>query len=139
MPWSQWRKHNIKRVYVPAEDAAEAALIGGIDILPVTTLRQLVMHLNDHPLAMGSITPYQAEPSTNEGHDTHYPVDMSHIKGQEHVKRALEVAAAGAHSIFLSGPPLAGKTLLARCTPTILPAPTIKSFQRRIFDHEVNQ
>lgn len=95
------RDQKIKRVYVPAEDAPEAALIGGIEILPVTTLRQLVMHLNDHPLSQGSITPYKAEPLTNDASDTHYPVDMSHIKGQEHVKRALEVAAAEGHNILM--------------------------------------
>lgn len=116
------RENGIKRVYVPAEDAPEAALIGGIEILPVTTLRQLVMHLNDHPLAKGSIEPYKAEGLSSEGLDVHYPVDMSDIKGQEHVKRALEVAAAGGHNLLLSGPPGAGKTLLARCTPTILPS-----------------
>ena len=62
------------------------------------------------------------DPQEEEEGDRHYPVDMSHIKGQEHVKRALEVAAAGAHNLLMSGPPGSGKTLLARCTPTILPA-----------------
>jgi magnesium chelatase family protein len=115
-------QRGIKRVYVPVEDAPEAALIGGVDILPVTTLRQLVLHLNGHPLAQGSIVPYIAGPLAEEEGDRHYPVDMSHIKGQEHVKRALEVAAAGSHNLLMSGPPGSGKTLLARCTPTILPA-----------------
>lgn len=115
-------QRGIKRVYVPVEDAPEAALIGGVVILPVTTLRQLVLHLNGHPLAQGSIVPYVADPLSEEEGDRHYPVDMSHIKGQEHVKRALEVAAAGAHNLLMSGPPGSGKTLLARCTPTILPA-----------------
>ncbi|MEP6774871.1 MAG: magnesium chelatase domain-containing protein, partial [Chloroflexota bacterium] len=87
-------QRGIKRVYVPVEDAPEAALIGGVEILPVTTLRQLVLHLNGHPLAAGSIVPYVADPLAEEEGDRHYPVDMSHIKGQEHVKRALEVAAA---------------------------------------------
>ncbi|HST05373.1 MAG TPA: YifB family Mg chelatase-like AAA ATPase [Chloroflexia bacterium] len=115
-------QRGIKRVYVPVEDAPEAALIGGVEILPVTTLRQLVLHLNNHPLAQGSIVPYIADPLAEDEGDRHYPVDMSHIKGQEHVKRALEVAAAGAHNLLMSGPPGSGKTLLARCTPTILPA-----------------
>jgi magnesium chelatase family protein len=115
-------QRGIKRVYVPVEDAPEAALIGGVQILPVTTLRQLVLHLNGHPLAAGSIVPYVGDPLAEEEGDRHYPVDMSHIKGQEHVKRALEVAAAGAHNLLMSGPPGSGKTLLARCTPTILPA-----------------
>jgi magnesium chelatase family protein len=119
------REHGIKRVYVPVEDAPEAALIEGIEVLPVTTLRQLVLHLNDHPIASSSIVPYVAQPPgadecNGNGH-TEHAVDMSHIKGQEHVKRALEVAAAGGHNLLMSGPPGAGKTLLARCVPTILP------------------
>lgn len=119
------KEQGMKQVYVPAEDAAEAALIEGIDILPVTTLRQLVMHLNGHPAAAGMIVPYIAQPIADEGANGHYPVDMSHIKGQEHVKRALEVAASGGHNLLMSGPPGAGKTLLARCVPTILPSMTV--------------
>jgi magnesium chelatase family protein len=118
------KEQGMKQVYVPAEDAAEAALIEGIEVLPVTTLRQLVMHLNGHPMAADSIVPYVAQPPTEEESNGHYPVDMSHIKGQEHVKRALEVAAAGGHNCLMSGPPGAGKTLLARCMPTILPSMT---------------
>jgi magnesium chelatase family protein len=93
------REAGIKRVYVPVEDASEAALIGEMEVLPVTTLRQLVMHLNGHPLAEGSIMPHVAEPPGEEEAAEHYPVDMSHIKGQEHVKRALEVAASGGHNL----------------------------------------
>jgi magnesium chelatase family protein len=112
-------------VYVPAEDAAEASLIEGIDVLPVTTLRQLVMHLNGHPVGAGSIVPYVAEAPGEEeanGHGGHLAVDMSDIKGQEYVKRALEVAASGGHNCPMTGTPGAGKTLPARCVPTILPS-----------------
>ena len=118
------KERGIKRVYVPAEDAAEASLIEGITVLPVSTLRQLVMHLNNHPLAAGTIVPYIAGPPSDDEHNGHAyePVDMSHIKGQEHVKRALEVAASGGHNLLMSGAPGAGKTLLARCLPTILPS-----------------
>jgi len=115
------RERNIKRVYVPVEDAPEAALIREVEVLPVTTLRQLVMHINGNPIAADSIVPYVVEEPLEDEADGHHPVDMSHIKGQEHVKRALEVAAAGGHNLLMSGPPGAGKTLLARCTPTILP------------------
>ncbi|HEX8219735.1 MAG TPA: YifB family Mg chelatase-like AAA ATPase [Chloroflexia bacterium] len=119
------RECGIKRVYVPVEDAPEASLIEGMEVLPVTTLRQLVLHLNGNPIASSSIVPYRAAPpgedeGNGNGHAEH-AVDMSHIKGQEHVKRALEVAAAGGHNLLMSGPPGAGKTLLARCVPTILP------------------
>src|SRR5207249_2447807 len=95
----------------------------GLEVLPVTTLRQLVMHLNNHPLAAGSIVPYIPQPPTDDERDGHEAaVDMSHIKGQEHVKRAIEVAAAGGHNLIMQGSPGAGKTLLARCMPTILPS-----------------
>src|SRR3954453_14128592 len=67
------KERNIKRVYVPVEDAPEAALIGGVEVLPVTTLRQLVMHLNDPPLAAGTIVPYVAEPPTEDEVDGHHP------------------------------------------------------------------
>src|SRR6476469_772070 len=60
------KERGLNQVYVPAEDAAEASLIEGIDVLPVTTLRQLVMHLNGHPVAAGSIVPYVAEPPGEE-------------------------------------------------------------------------
>ncbi|MBF6613109.1 MAG: YifB family Mg chelatase-like AAA ATPase [Chloroflexi bacterium] len=116
------REHGIKRVYVPAEDAPEAALIDGIEVLPVSTLRQLVLHLNGHPIAVDSIKPYVAVLVPEEESNLPHDVDMSHIKGQEHVKRALEVAAAGGHNLIMSGPPGAGKTLMARCMPTILPS-----------------
>jgi magnesium chelatase family protein len=108
-------------VYVPAEDAAEASLIEGIDVLPVTILRQLVMHLNGHPVGAGSIVPYVAEPPGEEEANGHQAVDMSDVKGQEHVKRALE-AASGGRNCLMVGTPGAGKTLLARCVPTILPS-----------------
>lgn len=96
------QERGIKRVYVPVEDAPEASLIEGVDVLPVTTLRQLVMHLNNHPVAAGSIVPYVAQPLSEEEENGHYPVDMSHIKGQEHVKRALEVAASGGHNLLIT-------------------------------------
>src|SRR3954447_2794645 len=99
------KEHGMKQVYVPAEDAAEAALIDGIEVLPVTTLRQLVLHLNGNPLAAGSIVPYVAGPPADDEQNGHEPVDMSHIKGQEHVKRALEVAASGGHNLLMSGAP----------------------------------
>jgi magnesium chelatase family protein len=98
------RDRGIKRVYVPAEDAAEAALIGGIEVMPVTTLRQLVMHLNGHPLADETLAPYRAQPPDHAEENGHYPVDMRDIKGQEHVKRALEVAASGGHNLLMLWP-----------------------------------
>ena len=108
----------VKTVFVPAEDAMEAALIRGVNIYPVRTLGQLVAHLNGDRL----IEPYIPDPRIlDEVEPAVYGHDMSAVRGQEHVKRALEVAASGGHNILMSGPPGSGKTLLARSTPSILP------------------
>ncbi|MDX2159793.1 MAG: YifB family Mg chelatase-like AAA ATPase [bacterium] len=108
-----------QRVYVAAEDAPQAALVEGLDVYPVETLGQLIEHLYGlHP-----IPPYtyadQTQTPFNELPDG--IVDFAAIKGQEHVKRALEIAAGGNHNVRLVGPPGTGKTLLARAVPGILP------------------
>ncbi|MCY3780981.1 MAG: YifB family Mg chelatase-like AAA ATPase [Chloroflexi bacterium] len=109
-------------VYVPDEDAAEAALIQDISVIPVRSVGQLVEHLYQ----LNPISPHQTdgaatdqEPVFEEGH-----IDFADIRGQEHVKRALEVAAAGNHNILMSGPPGAGKSLQARALAGILPSLT---------------
>lgn len=110
-------KH-VQAVFVPAADAAEATLIEGVKVYPVETLGQLVAHLNgERP-----IEPYQRDPHILDCADeVLYLQDMSAVRGQEHVKRALEVAASGGHNILMSGSPGSGKTLLARTVPSILP------------------
>ena len=112
----------MERVFVAAEDAAQAALINGIEIIPVETLGQLVEHL----YGLNTITPYIAPPLIVS--DDMLPegiVDFADIKGQQHVKRALEIAAGGNHNLLLSGSPGVGKTLLARAMPGILPKLTL--------------
>ncbi|GAC1615293.1 MAG: hypothetical protein NVS4B7_07770 [Ktedonobacteraceae bacterium] len=110
-------KH-VKTVFVPAADAMEAALIQDVTIYPVETLGQLIAHLNEERL----IEPYIPDPRILDSADQiFYGQDMASVRGQEHVKRALEVAASGGHNILMSGPPGSGKTLLARTTPSILP------------------
>lgn len=109
------REQGIRRVYVPADDAAEAALIPDVEVIPVAGLPALVAHLQDeHPIA-----PYRGDSVAPAEVIT--PIDFRDVKGQEHVKRALEVAAAGGHNVLMSGPPGAGKTMLARALPGILP------------------
>ncbi len=108
-------------IYLPAVDAPEAALVEGIDVMPVESLTRLVEHL----WGDNEIPSYQVDPASLTKGVSSYPVDFAHIRGQEHVKRALEVAAAGGHNVLMSGPPGAGKTLLARALPSTLPPMTI--------------
>ncbi len=112
------RKAGIGTVFVPAVDALEAALVDEVSVIPVTHLAQLVAHLRGDQLIEPFVAPADAL-LLNE--TASYSADMADVRGQEHVKRALEVAASGAHNILMSGPPGSGKTLLARTTPSILP------------------
>src|SRR5689334_21019483 len=110
------KNHGIDTVYVPFEDAPEAGLVEGATVIPVRSLADLAAHLSgERPLP-----PYLASPAASDA-EVIYPVDFQDVKGQEHVKRALEVAAAGAHNVIMSGSPGSGKTLMARAVPSILP------------------
>ncbi|MDD5095406.1 MAG: YifB family Mg chelatase-like AAA ATPase [Dehalococcoidia bacterium] len=111
------REKGLSPVFVPAADAREAALIQGITVISVESLTQLLAHLRGETVIPQYVlhdNPLDAVERTDSG------IDMSHIKGQEHAKRALEVAAAGGHNLLMSGPPGGGKTLLARSLPSIL-------------------
>ncbi len=111
------RSLGLARVFVPTEDAPEASLIPDVEVIPVDHLITLVEHL----LGLDVIPPYDPASVPEMEIDHAHLTDFADIKGQEHVKRALEVSAAGGHNAALTGPPGAGKTLLARAVPGILP------------------
>ena len=114
------RQQGFKRIFVPKVDATEAALIPNLEVIPVSTLTELYGHLTGrYPI------PPQA-PIQPEELPVITQTDFQEIKGQEHVKRAFEVAASGGHNMLMVGPPGAGKTLLARAMPGILPRLTIE-------------
>jgi len=115
------RQEGFKRVFVPAVDAQEAALIPDLEVIPVNSLAELYQHLTRQ-----NLIPSQPHLDVSDSIDAVVQTDFGEIKGQEHVKRALEVAAAGGHNVMMIGPPGAGKTLMARAMPSILPHLTIE-------------
>lgn len=109
------RERGVKRIFLPTGNAAEAASVAGIEVIPVPSLITFVEYLTDRaPLESWR------EPARRAG-EIAYSIDFSHIRGQQSAKRALTVAAAGGHNVLMAGPPGAGKTLLARALPSILP------------------
>ncbi|MFH1560131.1 MAG: YifB family Mg chelatase-like AAA ATPase [Chloroflexota bacterium] len=109
----------IAQVYVPAVNAKEASLLEGITVYPSNSLGELVAHLRGER----AIAPYtRVTDEKLAGEPMWAGGDLAYVRGQEHAKRALEVAAAGGHNLLMSGPPGSGKTLLARSLPSILPA-----------------
>jgi len=122
LPITLWaRDSGYSNLYVPRDNAQEAVVVEGVNIIPVDNLTQLVAHLNGQNI----ISPASKEKlSSPEPRDVE--VDMSYVSGQEHAKRALEIAAAGSHNIAMTGPPGSGKTMLSNAVCSILPEMTFE-------------
>jgi magnesium chelatase family protein len=125
-------------VYIPKENAIEAALIHDIKIFPIETLAQLIEHLDIKKKNSSNKKNIEAQQQTNVAIETiEYPLDISDIKGQEISKRALEIAASGGHNIAFYGPPGTGKTMLAKTFCSILPQLTFEEILEATAIHSI--
>lgn len=118
----QARKEGFKGFILPAQNAREAAIVSDLEVLGVTHIKQVIDFFEGNT----TIEPVQIDTRKEFAlHQSRLDFDFSEVKGQENIKRALEIAAAGGHNVILIGPPGAGKTMLAKRMPTILPPMTL--------------
>ncbi len=115
------REKGIKNLLLPEENAKEAAVVTGVDVYPLKTLRDAVDVLQSLQNGASAFSPLRLDATDFEISNTKYRVDFSEVRGQHAAKRAIEVASAGGHNILMIGSPGSGKTMLAKRLPTILP------------------
>jgi len=122
LPITLWaRDSGYSNIYIPESNIKEASVVDGINIIPVKTLSEIVSHLNGQKIIPPCAKNFEADLL-----DRFSEVDMCEVSGQEHAKRALEIAAAGNHNIAMSGPPGSGKTMLSNAICSILPDMTFE-------------
>jgi len=115
------KRQGFSRAFVPEANAEEAALVDGIEVMPVKSLTEMIAFLRSEQKIDPIVEPVDLSERRVTGREG---PDISDVRGQEHAKRAIEVAAAGGHNLLMAGPPGSGKTLLARSLPSILPSMT---------------
>lgn len=118
----QARSEGVKKVLLPAGNATEAAIVRGIEAIPVGDLKEAISYLQGEL----EIAPYNFDHEKFFGQSVVFEIDFNDIKGQEQAKRALTVSAAGGHNVLMVGPPGSGKSMLVKRLPTILPRLTFE-------------